>query len=102
MQKMGYRIVNNISEMFVNLSFIIYLLLFVLFHFITCLILLFINKMVRSNVDFRIQQKQHSQDISWQARQKTPRLVRPKRPGATDSYEQKRPSLPEICANQEH
>ena len=41
---------------------------------------------------------QHSQDISWQARQKTPRLVRP---GATDSYEQKRPSPPESVANQE-
>ena len=32
---------------------------------------------------------QHSQDISWQARQKTPGLVRPQRPGATDSCEQK-------------
>ena len=29
---------------------------------------------------------QHSQDISWQNRQKTPGLVRPQRPGATDSY----------------
>ena len=43
----------------------------------------------------------HSQDISWQARQKTPGLVRPQRPGATDSYEQKRPSPPESVANQE-
>ena len=34
---------------------------------------------------------QHSQDISWQARQKTPGLVRLQRPGATDSYEQKIP-----------
>ena len=45
---------------------------------------------------------QHSQDISWQARQKTPGLVRPQRPGATDSYEQKRSSPPESVANQEH
>ena len=45
---------------------------------------------------------QHSQDISWQARQKTPGLVRPKWPGATDSYEQKRPSPPESVTNQEH
>ena len=45
---------------------------------------------------------QHSQDISWQATQKTPGLVRPQRPGATDSYEQKRPSQPESVANQEH
>ena len=35
---------------------------------------------------------QHSQDIYWQARQKTPGLVRSQRPGATDSYEQKRPT----------
>ncbi|KAK2171765.1 hypothetical protein NP493_1029g04008 [Ridgeia piscesae] len=40
---------------------------------------------------------QHSQDISWQARQKAPGLVRPQRPGATDSYEQKRSSTPESC-----
>ncbi|KAK2172496.1 hypothetical protein NP493_956g00034 [Ridgeia piscesae] len=45
---------------------------------------------------------QHSQDISWQAKQKTPGLVRVQRPGATDSYEQKRPSPPESVANQEH
>ena len=45
---------------------------------------------------------QHSQDISWQASQKKPGLVRPQRPGATDSYEQKRPSPPESVANQEH
>ena len=45
---------------------------------------------------------QHSKDISWQARQKTPGLVRPQRPGATNSYEQKRPSPPESVANQEH
>ena len=45
---------------------------------------------------------QHSQDISWQARQKTPGLVRPQRSEATDSYEQKRPSPPESVANQEH
>ncbi|KAK2188623.1 hypothetical protein NP493_126g00030 [Ridgeia piscesae] len=45
---------------------------------------------------------QHTQDISWQARQKTPGLVRPQRPGATDSYEQKRLSPPENVANQEH
>ena len=32
---------------------------------------------------------QHSQKISWHARQKTPRLVQPQWPGATDSYEQK-------------
>ncbi|KAK2164668.1 hypothetical protein NP493_1404g00035 [Ridgeia piscesae] len=32
---------------------------------------------------------QHIQDISWQARQKTPGLVRPHRPGATDSCEQR-------------
>ena len=38
---------------------------------------------------------QHNQDISWQAKQKTPGLVRPQRPGATDSYEQKRPIPPE-------
>ena len=37
---------------------------------------------------------QHSQDISWLARQKTPGLVRPQRPGVTDSDEQKRPSPP--------
>ena len=42
---------------------------------------------------------QHSQDKSWQARQKNPGLVRPQRPGTTDSYEQKRP---ESVANQEH
>ncbi|KAK2190837.1 hypothetical protein NP493_66g01008 [Ridgeia piscesae] len=41
------------------------------------------------------------QDISWQARQKTPGLVRPQRPGATGSYEQKRLSPPESVANQE-
>ena len=45
---------------------------------------------------------QHSEDISWQARQKKTGLVRPQRPGATDSYEQKRPSPPESVANQEH
>ena len=45
---------------------------------------------------------QHSQYISWQAKQKTPGLVRPQRPGTTDSYEQKRPSPPESVANQEH
>ena len=45
---------------------------------------------------------QHSQDISWQARQKNTGLVRHQRPGATDSYEQKRPSPPESGANQEH
>ena len=33
---------------------------------------------------------QHSQDISWQARQETPGLIRPQRPGATYSYGQKR------------
>ena len=44
---------------------------------------------------------QHSQDIYWQARQKTPGLVRPERPGATDSYEHKRPSPPEcVCCKQ--
>ncbi|KAK2184174.1 hypothetical protein NP493_277g01002 [Ridgeia piscesae] len=31
---------------------------------------------------------QHSQDISWQARQNTPGLVRHQRPGATHSHEQ--------------
>ena len=35
---------------------------------------------------------QHSQDISWQAKQKTLGLIRPQRQGATDSNEQKRPS----------
>ena len=45
---------------------------------------------------------QHSQDISWQAREKTPGLVRPQQQGATGSYEQKRPSPPESGANQEH
>ena len=45
---------------------------------------------------------QHNQDIYWQARQNTAGLVRPQRPGATDSYEQKRPSPPESVANQEH
>ena len=45
-----------------------------------------------------LQQVQHSKDISWQARQKTPGLVRPQRPGATDSYEQKRLSPPESVA----
>ena len=45
---------------------------------------------------------QHSQNISWHARQKTPGLIRPQRPGATDSYEQKRPSPSESVANQEH
>ena len=45
---------------------------------------------------------QHSQDISWQARQKPLGLVRPQRPGTTDFYEQKRPSPPENVANQEH
>ena len=44
----------------------------------------------------------HSQDIFWQARQKTPGLVRPQRPGATYYYEQKRPSPPVSVANQEH
>ena len=44
---------------------------------------------------------QHSKG-SWQARQKTPGLVRPHRPGATDSNEQKRPGPPESVANQEH
>ena len=38
----------------------------------------------------------------WQTRQKTPGLVRPERPGATGSYEQKRPSPPETVANQHH
>ena len=33
---------------------------------------------------------------------KTPGLVRPQQPGATDSYKQKRPSPPESVANQEH
>ena len=45
---------------------------------------------------------QHSQNISWQARQKTSGLVRPQRPEATDSYEQKRPSPPERVTKQEH
>ena len=45
---------------------------------------------------------QHSQDISWQARQKTPGLVRHHRPGATDAYEQKITSTQENVANQEH
>ena len=40
---------------------------------------------------------QHSQDISWQARQKQTGLVRPQRLGATYSYEQKRPNPPECC-----
>ena len=31
-----------------------------------------------------------------------PGLIRPQRPGATDSYEQKKPSSPESVANQEH
>ena len=44
----------------------------------------------------------HSQDISWQARKKTPGLVRPQRPGATDSYEQNTTSPPKNAANQEH
>ncbi|KAK2153146.1 hypothetical protein NP493_2351g00002 [Ridgeia piscesae] len=38
---------------------------------------------------------QHSQDIYWQARQKTPGLVRLQRSGATDSYDQKRLSSTE-------
>ena len=42
----------------------------------------------------------HSQDISWQARENTPGLVRLQRPGTTDSYEQKRPNPPESVANQ--
>ena len=45
---------------------------------------------------------QHSQDISWQARQKIPGLVQPQQPGATDSYEKKRPRPPESVANREH
>ena len=36
------------------------------------------------------------------ARQKTSGLVRPQRRGATNSYEQKRPSPPESATNQEH
>ena len=38
---------------------------------------------------------QHGQHISWRAKQKTPELVRPQRPGATYSYEQKTQSPPE-------
>ena len=45
---------------------------------------------------------QHSQNISWQARQKTPGLVLLQRPEATDRYEQKRSNPAEIVANQEH
>ena len=45
---------------------------------------------------------QHSQDIYWQATPKTPGLVRPQRPGATDSYAQKKPSPPESVTNQKH
>ena len=45
---------------------------------------------------------QHSQAMSWQAREKTPGLVRLQRSGATDSYEQKKPGPPESVANQEH
>ncbi|KAK2183087.1 hypothetical protein NP493_324g03079 [Ridgeia piscesae] len=84
------------------------------------------HQMLSSKVAFRIRQKhnrqgtskpskfntgmgssaagriQHSQDISWQARQKTPGLVRSQRPAATDSYELKRPIPPESVANQEH
>ena len=41
-------------------------------------------------------------DEECAARAKTPGLVRPQRPGARDSYEQKRPSPPESVANQEH
>ncbi|KAK2160713.1 hypothetical protein NP493_1627g01008 [Ridgeia piscesae] len=37
---------------------------------------------------------QHSQYKYWHAKQKTPGLVRHQRPGATDSYEQRRPSPP--------
>ena len=44
---------------------------------------------------------EHNQYISWQARQKTRGLVRPQRPGATYSYEQKIPSPPESVANQQ-
>ena len=40
--------------------------------------------------------------ISWHARQKTPELVRPQRPGAADTYEQKTQSSPESVANKEH
>ena len=47
----------------------------------------------------RVQQIQY---ISWQARQKTPGLVRPQRPGATYSYVQKRQNPSESVANQEH
>ena len=49
---------------------------------------------MRSSAACRIQ---HSQNIYWQAIQKIPGLVRPQRPGATYSYEQKRPSPPESC-----
>ena len=48
---------------------------------------------MRSSAACRIQ---HSQNIYWQARQKTPGLVRPQRPGATYSYEQKRPSATRV------
>ena len=41
------------------------------------------------------------QQVIWKARQKTLGLVRPQRPGATDSYEQKRPSPPQSAPNQE-
>ena len=44
---------------------------------------------------------QHSQDISWQARQKPPELVRPQRPEATNTYEQMRPSPPKSVAKKE-
>ena len=47
-------------------------------------------------------QIKHSQDIFWQARKKTPGLVRHQRPGATDSYKQKRTSPSENVANEEH
>ena len=40
--------------------------------------------------------------VLQQVRQKAPGLVRPQRPGVTDSYKQKRPSPPESVANQVH
>ena len=45
-----------------------------------------------------LQQDVYNTDISWQAREKTPGLVLPQRPGATDSNEQKKPSPPESVA----
>ena len=48
-------------------------------------------------------------DEEWAALQqvvnntaKTPGIVRPQRPGATDTYEQKRPSPPGNVVNEEH